>query len=128
MNTDNVKQLCDEALRSLAAALEQGKSEALKAYLATMVRFHKYSWGNVLLILTQKPHASYVAGFQTWRKLNRFVRKGEKGIAIFAPVVVKKRNEAEEVEDEDTRALAFGPSGFSTSPKPTESRYRHFPP
>ena len=78
MNTDTVKQLCDEALGRLATALEQGHSNALKTYLATMSRFHKYSWGNVLLIFTQKPDASHVAGFQTWRKLNRFVRKGER--------------------------------------------------
>jgi antirestriction protein ArdC len=87
--------------------LEQGQSEALKTYLATMSRFHKYSWGNVLLIFTQKPNASHVAGFQTWRKLNRFVRKGEKGIAIFAPIVVKKRGEGEDGEDEQTRLFGF---------------------
>jgi antirestriction protein ArdC len=107
MNTDTVKQLCDEALGRLATALEQGQSDALKTYLATMSRFHKYSWGNVLLIATQKPNASHVAGFQTWRKLNRFVRKGETGIAIFAPIVVKKRNEGEESEDEQTRLFGF---------------------
>jgi antirestriction protein ArdC len=107
MNTDNVKQLCDEALGRLATALEQGQSDALKTYLATMSRFHKYSWGNVLLIFTQKPNASHVAGFQTWRKLNRFVRKGERGIAIFAPMVVKKRSKVEEVEDEQTRLFGF---------------------
>jgi hypothetical protein len=107
MNTDTVKQLCDEALEKLATALEQGQSDALKTYLATMSRFHKYSWGNVLLIATQKPNASHVAGFQTWRKLNRFVRKGETGIAIFAPIVVKKRNEGEESEDEQTRLFGF---------------------
>lgn len=44
MNTDNVKQLCEEALTKLAAALEAGHSDALKAYLATMGRFHRYSW------------------------------------------------------------------------------------
>jgi hypothetical protein len=44
MNTDTVKQLCDEALGKLATALEQGQSDALKTYLATMSRFHKYSW------------------------------------------------------------------------------------
>ncbi|MCU1327515.1 MAG: hypothetical protein JWN34_2885 [Bryobacterales bacterium] len=43
MNTDTVKQLCDEALGRLATALEQGQSDALKTYLATMSRFHKYS-------------------------------------------------------------------------------------
>ena len=93
MNTDTVKQLCDEALGKLATDLGQGHSDALKIYLATMSWFHKYSGGNVLLIFTQKPNASHVAGFQAWRKLNRFIRKGEKGIAIFAPTVAKKRNE-----------------------------------
>jgi antirestriction protein ArdC len=107
MNTDTIKQLCDEALGRLANALEQGHSDALKGYLATMSRFHKYSWGNILLIFTQKPHASHVAGFQAWRKLNRFVRKGEKGIAIFAPMVVKKHNEAGQREDEQTRLFGF---------------------
>ena len=107
MNTENVKQLCDAALGRLATALEQGRSDALKTYLATMSRFHKYSWGNVLLIYTQKPDASHVAGFQTWRKLNRCVRKGEKGIAIFAPMVVKKRGEGQDGEDEQTRLFGF---------------------
>jgi antirestriction protein ArdC len=107
MKTDYLKQLCDEALKKLAAALEAGHSDALKAYLSTMGRFHRYSWGNVLLIAMQKPNATNVAGFHTWRKMNRFVRKGEKGIAIFAPVVVKKRAEDQEGEDEQTRLYGF---------------------
>jgi len=68
MNTDNVKQLCEEALRRLATALEQGHSDAVKIYLATMARFHQYSWGNVPLIFTQKPNALDVAGL-----LSRFM-------------------------------------------------------
>ena len=107
MNTDNLKQLCDEALTKLAAALEAGHSDALKTYLSTMGRFHRYSWGNVLLIAMQKPNATNVAGFHTWRKLNRFVRKGEKGIAIFAPMVVKKRVEEGDGEDAQTRLYGF---------------------
>lgn len=38
MNTDTVKQLCDEALGRLATALEQGQSDALKTYLATKLQ------------------------------------------------------------------------------------------
>jgi len=44
----------------------------------------------------QKPNASYVAGFHAWHKLGRFVRKGEKGILILAPIVRRKRDEDEE--------------------------------
>ena len=43
-----------------------------------------YSYANVLVIATQRPGASRVAGFHTWRKLGRWVRKGEKGVSIFA--------------------------------------------
>jgi hypothetical protein len=31
-----------------------------------------------MLIASQKPNASYVAGFRTWNALGRFVKKGEK--------------------------------------------------
>lgn len=72
-----------------------------------MGRFYRYSWGNALLIATQRPDATRVAGFHTWRKLGRSVRKGEKGIMILAPVVVKKRVETEEGEDERTRVFGF---------------------
>jgi N-terminal domain of anti-restriction factor ArdC len=55
-----------------------------------MSRFHKYSWGNLLLIAFQRPSALHVAGFHTWKSLGRFVKKGEKGIMILAPIVVKR--------------------------------------
>jgi len=38
----------------------------------------RYSLHNVMLIASQKPNASYVAGFRTWNELGRFVKKGEK--------------------------------------------------
>jgi antirestriction protein ArdC len=107
MTHENAKKLADEALEKLAAALEQGHSEALRAYLAVMGRFHQYSWGNSLLIASQRPTATRVAGFHTWRRLVRHVKKGEKGIMILAPVVVKKRVESEDGEDEQTRVFGF---------------------
>jgi len=92
-----VKQLASKAIETLAAALDAGKSEDLKLYLAAMGRFHRYSLHNVMLITLQKPTASHVAGFHTWKKLGRFVRKGEKAIFILAPMVRTKENaEAEE--------------------------------
>jgi len=42
----------------------------------------------------QCPTATRVAGFNTWRKMNRFVRKGEKGIAIFTPCSYKAKKGA----------------------------------
>jgi hypothetical protein len=91
MTTEQAKQLSESAIAKLMDALERGQSEALKLHLAMMSRFHRYSWGNILLIYSQRPDASHVAGFHSWLKLRRFVRKGEKGIVILAPMVGRTR-------------------------------------
>ena len=54
-------------------------------------QFHSYSFGNLMLIASQAPNATRVAGFRTWKKLGRSVRKGEHGIAILAPCVYRGR-------------------------------------
>jgi hypothetical protein len=96
MKADEAKKLANGALEDLATALKNGKSETLTAYLGALARFHDYSFGNVMLIAMQKPDATHVAGFQTWKKLGRWVNKGEKGIVIIAPLVGKKRDASEE--------------------------------
>lgn len=85
------KSVVDDALDNLANALKQGKSQTLVAYLAAMARFHRYSFGNVLMIAAQRPDASRVAGYRAWQQLGRQVREGEKGILIFAPMLLKNR-------------------------------------
>ena len=97
MTREDATQQVTSALDELAAALERGHSEQLATYLATMARFPRYSLNNVLLIATQRPDATYVAGFQAWKKLGRFVRKGESGIAIVAPMVY--RNNASQTRE-----------------------------
>jgi len=102
MKVEQAKQLTEQALDQLIQALEAGKSEALKTYLATMSRFHRYSWGNLLLIAFQMPSATHVAGFNTWKSLGRFVKKGENGIMILAPIVVKRRANNDAAAEEPT--------------------------
>src|SRR6202049_5226143 len=114
MGDDKVRQMAEEALNRLSAELEAGKSETLKNYLAAMARFHRYSWGNVLLINSQRPDATHVAGFHTWHDLGRSVKKGEKGIMILAPVVVKQKDAVpglEQVRSDELLRLA----GFRTA-------------
>lgn len=91
MNREEALKKSDEALNELAQALKDGKSETLIAYLDTMSKFYRYSFGNCMLIAAQRPEASLVAGFGRWKELKRSVRKGEKGIAILAPMVRSKR-------------------------------------
>ena len=64
---------------------------AWRRMLDVAARFHRYSPNNVLLISLQRPDATRVAGYQTWRELDRQVRKGETGIAILAPVTVRRQ-------------------------------------
>jgi N-terminal domain of anti-restriction factor ArdC len=54
-------------------------SENWTRWLEAQQRFHRYSFGNTLLISLQRPDATRVAGFRTWLQLRRHVRKGEKG-------------------------------------------------
>jgi antirestriction protein ArdC len=108
MTTEQAKTLSENALSRLIEALEDGQSEALKLYLAVMSRFHRYSWGNILLIYSQRPDATRVAGFHSWLRLRRYVRKGEKGIVILAPMVGRKKAGSDDLtEDDQTRLFGF---------------------
>jgi antirestriction protein ArdC len=80
------------ATNELIEQLKQGKSETLTQYLETMGKFRNYSFQNVLLIYRQRPTATRVAGFNTWKSLGRNVRKGEKGIRILAPMIYRKKD------------------------------------
>jgi antirestriction protein ArdC len=77
-----------DQLTTQVAAVQD--SEAFKRYLAAQAVFHRYSARNVFLILYQMPTATRVAGYTTWKKLGRQVRRGESGITIFAPTPFKK--------------------------------------
>src|SRR6266849_10073847 len=96
MKSEQIKEIADKATDQLVATLNAGRSEALTGYLKAIGRFHRYSFHNVLLIASQKPDASYVAGFRTWNQLGRFVKKGEKGILILAPIVRRKSDKEDE--------------------------------
>ncbi|MFV0375594.1 ArdC-like ssDNA-binding domain-containing protein [Microbacterium sp.] len=86
---DTVAEKVKAMQEELAVAVEQlADDENWRAYLDTMSRFHRYSFQNQLLIAVQRPDATRVAGFKTWLRLKKPVRKGEKGIAILAPRLV----------------------------------------
>lgn len=81
------KKRVGELNKKVAENIERLLSSAeFRNYLITVSRFHNYSWGNQILIWIQRPDAKRVAGFNTWRDLGRYVRKGEKGIEILAPL------------------------------------------
>lgn len=98
------RQRIDASIDALAKAVDDVRaSEMFRDFLAIQARFHRYSWRNSLLILMQHPSASNVAGFQTWKRMGRYVRKGERGITILAPCPWKR-----EVERAGTTAEESG--------------------
>jgi antirestriction protein ArdC len=100
-----------ELLATLADGVgELTNSTAWCAWLDVQRRFHRYSWGNTLLIGAQRPDATRVAGFHTWLRLGRHVRRGEHGIAILAPVVPRLR--VVDAESGDERWVAGRPHAF----------------
>lgn len=91
----------EEALRKLEGGVsELVDGEAFRRYLSVAARFHRYSANNCLLILIQRPHATRVAGYNTWRTMGRHVRKGEKGIKILAPISRKVSEDRRAGEDD----------------------------
>ena len=86
-----------ERIQELAEATDTARvSEAMIEYLDMCARFHRYSPNNLWLILMAKPEATMIAGYHKWRGMGRYVMRGEKGIAILAPVIVKDKDDIEE--------------------------------
>jgi len=78
--------------------------------------FHRYSFNNHLMIFCQRPDATLVAGFHKWKSMNRFVKKGEKGLAIFAPCKYRTKIEDDD-GNEKTSGPDFGSSAFASAVK-----------
>jgi len=91
---EKVKELYSKLTEGVQNVIQSGKLAELMKFWS---RFRKYSFNNTLMIFFQKPDATLCAGYKTWEKCGRKVKKGEKGIAIFAP-----RTYRQEVEDEET--------------------------
>ena len=106
-----LRQTIDDRLEQLAKAVDDVRaSELFRQYLDVQARFHKYSWHNTMLIVTQKPDAERVAGFKTWLTMGRHVRKGERGIMIFAPRPWKHTETNEQTgEDTERQGVSFRP-------------------
>ena len=57
--------------------------ESWTDYLTTASRLYKYSFADQLMIYAQRPDATACADFDIWNsRMNRYVRRGSKGIAL----------------------------------------------
>ena len=84
------------AIESLSQGLQAiESSDDWIRYLTFCSSFYNYNYNNIILIMMQRPNATFVAGYTAWRKMNRYVRKGEQGIGILCPCIRKVETFAE---------------------------------
>ena len=93
-----------EKMKEITDKLEQGiqdlfESDRFKEYLQVMSKFHNYSFNNTLLIAMQKPDATLIAGYNSWKNLfGRQVSRGAKGIKVIAPSPYKVKKEVDKID------------------------------
>lgn len=99
-NREESKAAREKKLTEASARLASGveallKGDRWKEYLRFSMKFHQYSFNNMMLIMLQCPDATQVASFQTWKSMGRHVRKGEHGIEILVPLFARRSARAE---------------------------------
>ena len=115
MQATIIHKSAHEAFEKLIAAIETGQSDTLKSYLRAIGKFHRYSATNAMLIYFARPDATHVAGFRTWLKLGRSVKKNEHGIPILAPIIQRYKlfkelgitNPSEQSEEDEDIVVRF---------------------
>lgn len=113
-----------EAVKSIQEGVKQVfTSDKYMDFLKFMAQFHHYSYRNIILIYSQKPDATYVAGFKAWKNMGYSVMKGEKGIGIFAPMLVKEKHE--QVRKDEFDNIILDDNGSPELEK-SESKRLHF--
>jgi antirestriction protein ArdC len=104
---DGIDRVAEARARLEAATLALIESDAYRRHLRAVAKFHRYSWGNCMLILAQREDATFVAGFHRWLDLGRCVRKGETAIRILAPRL-RHRIASEDDEEVVINWVTFG--------------------
>ena len=105
-----------EKIKEITDRLEQGiqdlfDSNRFKEYLRVMSKFHDYSFNNTLLIAMQKPDATFVAGYTSWKKdYGRQVVSHAKSIKVLAPSPYKVKREVDKI-DPTTQKPVIGKDG-----------------
>lgn len=81
-------------VKDLAKETDEARiSAVMQNYLAFCSSFYHYSLMNQILIFLHKSNASRVAGYRDWLKRHRYVKKGERGIPIMAPIPITMKDE-----------------------------------
>lgn len=95
-DTEKIKEITDQLERGIEKLFE---SDRFKQYLKVMSKFHNYSFNNTLLIAMQKPDATLIAGYNSWKNnFGRKVVKGAVSIKVIAPSPYKIKREIDKID------------------------------
>lgn len=98
-----IEQLRQSVLDLADAVRDNGTGDkTFQSYLRFFSNFHRLSAANTLLVMQQCPTATFTKGFKGWKTLGRAVRRGEKGLWIYAPSSKKRCVEIDAVTGEET--------------------------
>jgi len=95
-------------LRLEQAVATLRSSEGFRAWLKVTKALHRYSRLNCLLIASQCPEATYVASYRRWfQDLGYQVRKGERGLMIFQPIILARGAGSDGIEEDGGGRVLF---------------------
>lgn len=101
----STKEIFEKVVGKLQNIINNGDYER---FLSFQNKFNNYSFNNLILIFSQFPDASKVAGKSAWKKLGRDVTENARKIFIVAPVPhnytkkIKTIENGEEIEKNET--------------------------
>ena len=79
-----VQRLYDEFIRDVTKSADNWKN-----FLRITGRIYRYEFDNVLMVYAQRPNATLVGDYDSWKKVGRYVKRGSIGIAIFPSKILK---------------------------------------
>ena len=81
-----VSQIYDAGIKQVAASEKDWKSVC-----RLTGRLYRYEFDNILMVYMQRPNATLVADYDTWKdpRVGRYVKRGSRGIAIFPSRALK---------------------------------------
>ena len=93
---NKTKELFNDIVEGITDIVSSGE---FGRFLKFSENFRNYSFNNIILIFSQMPEATQVAGFKKWESMGRRLKKGAKGIKIVYPI---KRNYKTKIEGQNS--------------------------
>ena len=96
MDKNKTKQMYEKIVKNIQNIIDNGEYEK---FLKFGKNFRGYSFNNLILIYSQFPDATMVAGKSKWLKLKRELQDNAKKIFIVAPIPRKYDKKVKKVQD-----------------------------